>query len=239
MFQIVVFDEKGSGERTRKILEQYAHRNHMSFQIEMIFEETKLLKYVEEHQDLDVAFLGISIQENGDGIDLARKINIFAPQVAIVFLTGYTSYATEVYEARHSQFVKREDLGQSLVSIFSRLHSETARRRRGFVHIHAKGKELIIREEEILYIERNGRTTRIHCKKEMIDISEKLSELEKKLNPIIFVRCHNSFIVNFMAVREFTRTDFVLNDEVSIIPISRYKLNETRERFLVWSKQYV
>lgn len=73
----------------------------------------------------------------------------------------------------------------------------------------------------------------------MIDISEKLSELEKKLNPIIFVRCHNSFIVNFMAVREFTRTDFVLNDEVSIIPISRYKLNETRERFLVWSKQYV
>ena len=118
MFQIVVYDEKGSGERTRKILEQYAHRNHMSFQIEMIFEETKLLKYVEEHQDLDVAFLGISIQENGDGIDLARKINIFAPRVAIVFLTGYTSYATEVYEARHSQFVKREDLGQSLVSIF-------------------------------------------------------------------------------------------------------------------------
>ncbi|MCI8321872.1 MAG: LytTR family transcriptional regulator, partial [Dorea sp.] len=54
----------------------------------------------------------------------------------------------------------------------------------------------------------------------------------------IFVRCHNSFIVNFMAVREFTRTDFVLNDE-SIIPISRYKLNETRERFFVWSKQYI
>lgn len=239
MFQIVVFDERGSGERTRKILEQYAHKNQMSFQIEVIFEEKKLLKYVEEHQDLDVAFLGISVNENGDGIDLAKKINIFAPRVAVVFLTGYTSYATEVYEARHSHFVKRADLGQSLVGIFSRLHSETARRNRGFVHIHAKGKELIIREEEILYIERNGRTTRIHCKNETIDITEKLSELEKKLNPIIFVRCHNSFIVNFMAVREFTRTDFVLNDAESIIPISRYKLNETRERFLVWSKQYI
>ncbi len=237
MFQIVVFDERRSGERTRKILEQYAHKNQMSFQIETIFEEPKLLKFVEEHQDLDVVFLDIRVGESVDGIDIAKKINILAPRVAIVFLTGYTDYAAEVYDARQLYFAKKEELGQSLVGIFSRLHSEIARRNRGFVHIHAKGKELIIREEEILYIERNGRTTRIHCKKDTIDISEKLSELEKKLNPVIFVRCHNSFIVNFMAVREFTRTDFVLNDE-SIIPISRYKLNETRERFFVWSKQY-
>ena len=238
MFQIVVFDERRSSERTRKILEQYAQKNQMSFQIETIFEEQKLLKFLEEHQDLDVVFLDIRIGEDVDGIDVARKINILAPRVAIVFLTGYTDYATEVYDARQLYFAKREELGQSLVGIFFCLHSETARRNRGFVHIHAKGKELIIREEEILYIERNGRTTRIHCRKETIDISEKLSELEKKLNPVIFVRCHNSFIVNFMAVREFTRTDFVLNEE-SIIPISRYKLNETRERFFVWSKQYI
>ncbi len=238
MFQIVVFDEKRSSERTRKILEQYAHKNQMSFQIDAIFEEKNLLKFVEEHQDLDVVFLDIRIGESVDGIDVARKINILAPRVAIVFLTGYIDYATEVYDARHIRFVKRDELGQSLAGIFSRLHSEITRRNKGFVHIHAKGKELIIREEEILYIERNGRTTRIHCKKEIIDISEKLSEFEKKLNPVIFVRCHNSFIVNFVAVREFTRTDFVLNDE-SIIPVSRYKLNETRERFFVWSKQYI
>lgn len=53
MFQIVVFDERRSSERTRKILEQYAHKNQMSFQIETIFEEPKLLRFIEEHQDLD------------------------------------------------------------------------------------------------------------------------------------------------------------------------------------------
>lgn len=238
MFQIVVFDEKRSTARTKKILEQYAQKNQMSFQIETIFEEKKLLDCVEQNQDLDVIFLDLHIAEQTDGIDIARKVNILAPGVTIVFLTEYTDYATEVYDARHLRFVKKDTLSQSLTSIFSRLHSEITRRNKGFVHIHAKGKELIIREEEILYIERNGRTTRIHCRKETIDISEKLSELEKKLNPIIFVRCHNSFIVNFMAVKEFKRTDFVLNND-SIVPVSRYKLNETRERFFVWSKQYV
>lgn len=238
MFQIVVFDEKKSNERTRKILEQYAHENQMTFEIRTIFEKDKLWEFVGEHQDLDAVFLDICIGEDVDGIDIARKINLLAPHVAIVFLTEYTEYATEVYDARHVHFVKKNDLEQRLAYIFSRLHSEIARRNKGFVHIHAKGKDLVIREEEILYIERNGRTTLIHCRKEVIDITEKLSELEKRLNPIIFVRCHNSFIVNFMAVREFTRTDFMLNNE-SIIPISRYKLNETRERFFVWSKQYI
>ena len=238
MFQIVVFDEKKSTARTRKILEQYAQKNQMSFQIETIFEESKLLQLAEQNQDLDLIFMDLHIGEQVDGIDIARKINILAPRVTIIFLTEYTDYATEVYDARHLRFVRKEALSQNLTNIFSRLHSESIRRNKGFVHIHAKGKELVIREEEILYIERNGRTTRIHCRREIIDISEKLSELEKKLNPIIFVRCHNSFIVNFMAVREFTRTDIVLNNE-DIIPISRYKLNETRERFFVWSKQYV
>ena len=59
MFQIVVFDERRSSERTRKILEQYAQKNQMSFQIETIFEEQKLLKFLEDHQDLDVVFLDI------------------------------------------------------------------------------------------------------------------------------------------------------------------------------------
>lgn len=238
MFQIVVFDEKRNNERTKKILEQYAHKNQMVVEIGTLYEKDRLWEFVLEHQDLDVVFLDICIGEDIDGIDIAKRINILAPNVAIVFLTQYTEYGTEVYDARHVHFVKKNDLEQRLPYIFSRLHSEIARRNKGFVHIHAKGKDLVIREEEIMYIERNGRTTRIHCKKETIDITEKLSELEKKLNPIIFVRCHNSFIVNFMAVREFTRTDFVLNNE-NIIPISRYKLNETRERFFVWSKQYI
>ena len=238
MFQIVVFDEKKIDERTMKVLEQYAHKNRMTFDAMTISDKEKLFEYVKDHQELDVVFLDICIGESVDGIDIARKINILAPRVAIVFLTEYTNYATEVYDTKHVHFVKRSDLEERLAFIFSRLHSEVTKRNKGFVHIHAKGKELIIREEVIKYIERNGRTTQIHCKKESIDISGKLSELEKKLNPIIFVRCHNSFIVNFMAVKEFTRTDFVLDDD-SIVPISRYKLNETREKFFVWSKQYI
>lgn len=238
MFQIVVFEGKTDGEKTDRILEQYAQKNQMSFEIHAISTEAVLLNFVKEHQELDVVFLDIRVGESVDGIDIAKKINVFAPKVAIVLMTEYVNYATEVYDARQVYFVKKRELGERMDYLFNRLGSETARRNRGYIHFHAKSKELVVREEEILYIERNGRTTRIQCRKDCIDISEKLSGLERKLNPIVFVRCHNSFIVNFMAVKEFTRTDFVLCD-ASIIPVSRYKLNETRERFFVWSKQYI
>ncbi len=238
MFQIVVFEGKTDGEKTDRILEQYAQKNQMSFEIHAISTEAVLLNFVKEHQELDVVFLDIRVGESVDGIDIAKKINVFAPKVAIVLMTEYVNYATEVYDARQVYFVKKRELGERMNYLFSRLGSETARRNKGYIHFHAKSRELVVREEEILYIERNGRTTRIQCRKDCIDISEKLSGLEQKLNPIVFVRCHNSFIVNFMAVKEFTRTDFVLCDE-SIIPVSRYKLNETRERFFVWSKQYI
>lgn len=239
MFQIVIFDDDKKGcEQTKKILEQYAEKCGRVFEIETVSESDKLIECVTTHPNLDVVFLDIRVGENADGIDLAKKINLLSPKVAVVFLTGYIEYATDVYDARHIYFVLKEELEQRLESIFMKLDFSIAARNRGYVHLHAKGKELVVREENILFLERKGRSTVIKCKGECIEVSEKLSELEEKLNPIVFVRCHNSYIVNFMAVREFTRTEFLLRDN-SIIPISRYKLDETREKFLVWSKQYI
>ena len=92
---------------------------------------------------------------------------------------------------------------------------------------------MVVREDDILYMERKGRVTYIQCKDECIDTPDKLSELEKYLSTVAFVRCHNSYIVNLTAVKEFARTEFLMIDKVRI-PISRYKLQETREKLMAW-----
>lgn len=106
-------------------------------------------------------------------------------------------------------------------------------RNRGYIRVLAKGKVILVREEEIRYIERKGRSTHIVCHERNIEIREKLSELEKKLVSEAFVRCHNSFIVNLNSVLELKRTEILLEGG-EIIPVSRYRLERTREQFLRW-----
>jgi len=237
MYHILVFDDDSrGGKRTKEILEEFAGKCGKVFEIELVYDEESLMEYIRNHSELDVIFLDIHVKEGADGINMAKQINDFAPQMPLIFLTGYIEYATEVYDARHVYFVLKEELKQRLPKVFERLEDMAADRNKGYLYFHIKGKEVVVREEEIRYIERKGRSTFTVCKGRTIEMSEKLSGLEQKLNPVSFVRCHHSYIVNFMAVREFTRTEFTLDDD-SIIPVSRYKLEETRRKFLEWTRR--
>lgn len=239
MFSIVIFDDELKGsKRTKGILEVYASKRNISLDIKTVNTEKELLDYVDTEKQIDVIFQDIRVREKADGITLAKHINYVAPSIAIVFLTGYIEYATDINDTKHICFVPKEELEKRLDVVFEKLTMVMVRRKRGFLTLHVKGAEIVLREETIQYIERIGRITRIQCKDEHIDVSDKLQEVERLLNPMIFVRCHNSFIVNFMEVREFKRSEFISNSGLSI-PISRYKLNETREKFFVWSKLYV
>lgn len=77
----------------------------------------------------------------------------------------------------------------------------------------------VIPLKEILYIERIKRYSLIKTNERMYMTKEPFSELLPKLSNN-FAQTHRSFIVNFFAVREFTRTDFVLESN-DFVPISR------------------
>ena len=59
-------------------------------------------------------------------------------------------------------------------------------------------------------------------------------DIEKYLNIDIFVRCHNSFIVNFEKVRRFDRSEFIMRNGESV-SISRSRYSEVKERFDKWA----
>lgn len=88
---------------------------------------------------------------------------------------------------------------------------------------------------EIDYIESSQGQSLIYIKGEAYPSVFTLAELEKRLYPYGFFRCHRSYIVNLQKVREvitFTRNSFslVLTDEKkSSIPLSKNKMVELRE----------
>ncbi len=234
MFQILVFnDDRKECQWVKEILENFAREQGKEITVRAVCEEENLLEYAAGSAGLDIGFVDLGAKEVAGGINIAKQINAAAPDVLIVFLTGYLVYAADVYDTNHIYFVLKEEFEKRLPEVFAKMEAAIEARDKGYIHVLAKGKELIVREEDICYIERKGRNTQIVCSERTIEIPDKLAELEKKLNQTSFVRCHNSFIVNLRAVREISRTEIVLEDG-KIIPISRNRLETTRAQFLAW-----
>lgn len=88
---------------------------------------------------------------------------------------------------------------------------------------------------EIDYIESDQGQTFIYIKGEAFPGVFTLTELEKRLHPYGFFRCHRSYIVNLQKVREvitFTRNSYSLvlaDTEKSTIPLSKNKMLELKE----------
>lgn len=51
-------------------------------------------------------------------------------------------------------------------------------------------------------IERTGNSTNIVTKEESFQTSVSLGDIEKKLNPEEFMRCHKSYIINISMIRK-------------------------------------
>lgn len=88
---------------------------------------------------------------------------------------------------------------------------------------------------EIDYIESSEGQLFLHIKGESFPANFTLNELEGRLLPFGFFRCHRSYIVNLQKVREvitWTRNSYslVLDDkEKSTIPLSKTKMAELKE----------
>lgn len=110
------------------------------------------------------------------------------------------------------------------------------RRDKKVLIISQKGKEEIFREEDILYIERKGRETRIYLRESEVLVTSRLEELEEQLADTDFVRCHKSYLVNLDEIRQFRRTEFVMRNGERI-PISRNFQESVKTKFMNWAKE--
>ncbi|WP_080848654.1 LytTR family transcriptional regulator DNA-binding domain-containing protein [Cytobacillus gottheilii] len=94
-------------------------------------------------------------------------------------------------------------------------------------------KIILFDPPEIDYIESSEGSSQLYIKGDMYQSMFTLNELEQRLLPYGFYRCHRSYIVNLQKVREvitWTRNSYslVLHDQSSI-PLSKTKMAELKE----------
>ena len=171
----------------------------------------------------------VDIQMDGmSGIELAERLNRTLPQCAIIFVTSYLGFATDVYDTKHVYFILKSELEQRLGAA---LEKALTPQPLPVLHYPSPAGYRNTPSSEVLYLERVLRKTKLV----LPDGSEEWTtlapaQLLENDAPQQFIRCHQSFWVNFRHVRTLESDCFLLDSGLRI-PISRTYRAAAREQF--------
>lgn len=209
-------DERVHGLRTREAILSHGGVRDPVIQLfetpDALLDAIRLRGYCPRVAVLDIRM------EGTDGIRLAEQLNDLLPQCAVIFLTAFLEYATDVYETRHVYFILKNELEQRIGSALEKALDGKGMPPRLQLSSGSSVKSILLRD--ILYLERILHKTMVRMRNGTEMVTASPAELLKDVTEGTFIRCHQSYWVNYEHITAMERNEFVLSDGTRI-PISR------------------
>jgi two-component system LytT family response regulator len=228
---LIIDDEPVARQRLRRLLRSEAD-------IDVLAERgdgRAAVLAIEEHQP-DLIFLDVQMPEM-NGFDVLAAVGPPTRMPAVIFVTAYDRFALQAFEAQAVDYLLKPfgeervrkalervrkflagDTQRSLQDrITSLLHATAGARGAPCVLVRQRGRVLVLRPNEIDWIEAYGDYVRLHVRlahgssglahgssgHEVHLIRATLTDMEQRLGSHGFVRIHRSRLVNWDRVREF------------------------------------
>ena len=174
----------------------------------------------------NAAIVDIQMDEMS-GIELAKRINEALPQCAVIFATSYLGFATEVYETAHAYFILKSEFDQR---IGAALQKALTRKPLPILHYPVSQGFRNTPCSQVLCMERILRRTKLTLlggAEEWTPMTP--AELLDADSAQQFIRCHQSYWVNFHQIETMENNCFWLPGGLRI-PISRTYRSAAREQ---------
>ena len=85
------------------------------------------------------------------------------------------------------------------------------------------GQDLVhLSLREIYFIETQGRHLLAHTARGSFEVGQSLGQLEKRLSPHGFLRCHTAYLVNAAHIQSLSGTEFIMATGEHI-PVSKHR----------------
>ena len=161
----------------------------------------------------DVAFVDIDLGGES-GLDCAKILTELNPKVKIVFATAHSEYMANAFEIYAFDYLVKPFNIERVVRTLNKLKEIFTSSELGLsgdlvsqsesfkdkLMIKSKDKVLFVDTKEIIMLERIDGVTRIVTKDEVFQSSVSLTDIEAKLDPTKFFRCHKSYIINLSCI---------------------------------------
>jgi len=165
----------------------------------------------------DVAFVDIDL--NGEsGLECAKVLTELNPKLKVIFATAHSEYMANAFEIYAFDYLVKPFNVERVVKTLSRIKGEkimqsaekenvpmtdtVSQSEQHSEKLMIRGKEqvLFVDKKDIIFVERCENVTDIVTTEEVFKTAASLVDLEEKLNPAEFMRCHKSYIINLTRI---------------------------------------
>lgn len=215
------------------------HNNRLTDMLEEILEEPHHYQSFNNAEDFchllslkkmefNLVFMDIRLGEQS-GIEIARKMNRLHPGIPIIFISQYLEYVSDVYETEHIYFIYKETMDKYLPKAVEKALKFIHNPNQQCLKFAWRSEKFTIPQKDILYLERQLRVTSIYTTTRIFKTSEKLLDLESRLNDW-FILSHRSYVINLKMVKELKKTYTLIGENNAVVPVSRNRYEEVKKR---------
>ncbi len=184
----------------------------------------------------DIAFLDVEMPGKS-GIYTGAELQKRNPNVKIFIITSYSDYLDEAMRFHVFRYLTKPINKNRLFCNLKdalKCHDEDER----LVILECDGNTVVIRENDIIYIETSGRNVLIHTNSQVFTTSKPIEYWQQRLNPYTFFLTYRSYIVNLRYISSFNQTTVYLkslSEEIFSVYLSRRKYTEFKNAFFQYS----
>lgn len=228
MITIAICD---SDEASRSQLEESCLRLREEIHLPLITQSYATGEDLLSHMSPQVDIILLEEQLSGmSGMETARRIRSNNTAVLLIFVTARLSCAVESYRVQAMDFIPKpasyRDLAQSLTAAIQKLEKD----RGEHITLRTTTQWVRLPMHSILYVESARNKAVIHTVVSRYELYASMKEVEERLDPRRFFRCHSGYIINLSNVVRVNGLTAMLIDG-SVVNISKYRKKEFLERF--------
>ena len=195
----IVEDDELQAQTLERYLERFSSENDVQFRVRRFGEAVSLLD--DYSPDYDLIYMDIRMPYM-NGMDAAHRLRALDQDVLLVFVTTLTQYAIAGYEVGALDYIVKPinyyDFALKLTRALKKLPQEATP---GMLLVNSENGTVRLSPRNVRYIEVSGHQVIYHTLDGDVLQYGSLSNVEKQLDPVQFVRCNSCFLVNMMYVR--------------------------------------
>lgn len=175
----------------------------------------------------DVDLLIIRVDVDGSSIELAKDLQEYFPNIRIIFYSGTTECAEEIFQAVPTFFLRIPFLEKNIAMALERVKMGLEEDIGRTLILQSRGQKQKIRFSAIRYIESVGRKLLLYTDDGPFETYMTVEDALSKLPPH-FVQCHRSYIVNTDRIEKYSAEGVLLTGR-ELVPISRTYQKKMKE----------